>query len=109
MARVQLEAIGLEFEEGGNTIWIHGSNTIQLRRSWLLQGSLIMKITAKTKLKIGDVVSLGDGPAMTVETIGRAHVRCMWFGINDRAQWTGPYLRRFRRDRITHVWRGSAR
>lgn len=24
MARVQLEALGLEFEEGGNTIWIHG-------------------------------------------------------------------------------------
>ena len=22
--RVQLEAIGLEFEEGGNTIWVHG-------------------------------------------------------------------------------------
>lgn len=25
MTRIQLEAIGLEFEEGGNTIWVHGS------------------------------------------------------------------------------------
>ena len=24
MARILLEAVGLEFEEGGNTIWIHG-------------------------------------------------------------------------------------
>lgn len=24
MSRVQLEAVGLEFEEGGHTIWIHG-------------------------------------------------------------------------------------
>jgi hypothetical protein len=25
MSRVQLKAIGLEFEEGGNTIWVHGA------------------------------------------------------------------------------------
>jgi hypothetical protein len=31
MARVQLEAIGLEFEEGGNTIWIHGPGGTLLR------------------------------------------------------------------------------
>lgn len=31
MARVQLEAIGLEFEEGGNTIWIHGPGGTVLR------------------------------------------------------------------------------
>jgi hypothetical protein len=24
MARIQLETVGLEFEEGGNTIWVHG-------------------------------------------------------------------------------------
>ena len=68
-----------------------------------------MKITAKTKLKIGDVVSIGDGPGMTVDTIGRSYVLCMWFGINTRAQWTGPHRRRFSRKKITHVWRESAR
>lgn len=26
MARILLQAVGLEFEEGGNTIWIHGSD-----------------------------------------------------------------------------------
>ncbi len=31
MARIQLEAIGLEFDEGGNTIWIHGSQGTILR------------------------------------------------------------------------------
>jgi hypothetical protein len=25
MSRIQLEAVGLEFEEGGNTIWVHGT------------------------------------------------------------------------------------
>ena len=29
--RIQLEAIGLEFEEGGNTIWIHGPGGTILR------------------------------------------------------------------------------
>lgn len=31
MARVQLEAVGLEFDEGGNTIWIHGLGGTLLR------------------------------------------------------------------------------
>lgn len=31
MARVQLHAVGLEFEEGGNTIWVHGENGTILR------------------------------------------------------------------------------
>lgn len=31
MARILLEAMGLEFEEGGNTIWIHGSQGTILR------------------------------------------------------------------------------
>jgi hypothetical protein len=31
MPRVLLEALGLEFEEGGNTIWIHGSGGTLLR------------------------------------------------------------------------------
>jgi len=31
MARVQLEAVGLEFDEGENTIWIHGSTGTILR------------------------------------------------------------------------------
>lgn len=31
MARVLLQAMGLEFEEGGNTIWIHGSQGTILR------------------------------------------------------------------------------
>lgn len=26
MARIQLEALALEFEEDGNTIWVHGSD-----------------------------------------------------------------------------------
>lgn len=30
-ARVQLEAVGLEFDEGGNTIWIHGPGGTLLR------------------------------------------------------------------------------
>lgn len=30
-ARVQLEAVGLEFVEGGNTIWIHGAHGTILR------------------------------------------------------------------------------
>lgn len=30
-ARVQLEAIGLEFDEGGNTIWVHGLEGTLLR------------------------------------------------------------------------------
>lgn len=31
MARIQLEAVGLEFEEDGNTIWIHGLKGTLLR------------------------------------------------------------------------------
>lgn len=31
MARIQLEAVGLEFEEGGNTIWVHGVDGTMLR------------------------------------------------------------------------------
>lgn len=31
MARIQLEAVGLEFNEGGNTIWIHGPHGTILR------------------------------------------------------------------------------
>jgi hypothetical protein len=30
-ARIQLEAVGLEFDEGGNTIWIHGPGGTVLR------------------------------------------------------------------------------
>lgn len=30
-ARIQLEAVGLEFDEGGNTIWIHGPEGTLLR------------------------------------------------------------------------------
>lgn len=31
MPRIQLAAVGLEFEEGGNTIWVHGSGGTLLR------------------------------------------------------------------------------
>lgn len=31
MARVQLAVIGLEFDEGGNTIWVHGTEGTLLR------------------------------------------------------------------------------
>jgi hypothetical protein len=31
MARIQLEAVGLEFEENGNTIWVHGLGGTLLR------------------------------------------------------------------------------
>ena len=31
MPRVQIEAIGLEFEQGGNTVWIHGTDGTLLR------------------------------------------------------------------------------
>jgi hypothetical protein len=31
MARIQLEAVGLEFEENGNTIWVHGRHGTLLR------------------------------------------------------------------------------
>lgn len=31
MARVQLTVVGLEFDDGGNTIWIHGHNGTVLR------------------------------------------------------------------------------
>lgn len=31
MARIQLEAVGLEFEENGNTIWVQGANGTLLR------------------------------------------------------------------------------
>lgn len=31
MARIQLEAMGLEFEEGGHTIWVQGSCGTLLR------------------------------------------------------------------------------
>jgi hypothetical protein len=31
VARIQLEALGLEFDEGGNTIWIHGPEGTVLR------------------------------------------------------------------------------
>lgn len=30
-ARIQLEAVGLEFDEGGNTIWVHGPGGTLLR------------------------------------------------------------------------------
>jgi len=30
-ARVQFEAVGLEFDEGGNTIWVHGPGGTLLR------------------------------------------------------------------------------
>jgi len=31
VARIQLETVGLEFEEDGNTIWVHGSEGTVLR------------------------------------------------------------------------------
>jgi len=31
MARILLEAVGLEFDEGGNTIWVHGREGTILR------------------------------------------------------------------------------
>ena len=31
MGRIQLEAAGLEFEENGNTIWVHGPHGTMLR------------------------------------------------------------------------------
>jgi len=58
MARIQLEAIGLEFEEGGNTIWIHGSSGGTLLR---------IKCTGRIAVKDcsdpgahADVVVVGD-------------------------------------------------
>lgn len=31
MSRIQLAAVGLEFDEGGNTIWVHGPEGTVLR------------------------------------------------------------------------------
>ena len=56
-SRIQLEAVGLEFEEGGNTIWVHGANGTILRIKCSGQ------ITAKSCLAPSahaDVIVAGD-------------------------------------------------
>ena len=57
MARVQLEAIGLEFEEGGNTIWIHGTEGTLLRIK--CTGRIETKACAAT-VAHADVIVQGD-------------------------------------------------
>jgi uncharacterized protein YodC (DUF2158 family) len=60
----------------------------------------------KLKLNAGDVVSRAfDGPRMTVESCKGDYVRCLWFGIDHNARWTGPHTRRFRHDQIMLVER----
>ncbi len=49
-------------------------------------------------MKTGDVVySRMSGVPMTVESCNAARVTCIWFGINARADWTGPHSKQFRR------------
>lgn len=58
MARILLEAMGLEFEEGGNTIWIHGSDG-----GTLLRIKCSGKITTKScaaPIAHADVIVEGD-------------------------------------------------
>jgi uncharacterized protein YodC (DUF2158 family) len=53
-------------------------------------------------MKVGDVVYLRkSGVAMTVDKRDGDHVACIWFGINARADWTGPHRRRFHRSEVT--------
>ena len=57
MARVVLEALGLEFEEGGNTIWVHGPEGTILRIK--CSGRVMSKVcTAPTAH--GDIMVEGD-------------------------------------------------
>ena len=58
MARVHLEALGLEFEEGGNTIWIHGSDGGTLLRI-KCTGRIEAKACAAT-VAHADVIVQGD-------------------------------------------------
>ena len=57
MPRVQIEAIGLEFEEGGNTVWIHGTEGTLLRIK--CTGRIETKACAAT-VAHADVVVAGD-------------------------------------------------
>ena len=53
-------------------------------------------------MKVGDVVYLKDsGVPMTVEKRDGDRITCIWFGINSRANWTGPHRRCFQRGEIT--------
>jgi hypothetical protein len=55
--RIQLEAVGLEFNEGGNTIWIHGPG------GTLLRVKCSGRITAKScsaPTAHADVIVVGD-------------------------------------------------
>ncbi len=57
MARIQLEALALEFEENGNTIWVHGSNGTILR----IKCSGHIRVTSCAALGAhADVMVLGD-------------------------------------------------
>ena len=48
-------------------------------------------------MKTGDIAYSRDGVPMTVESCNGIHTVCMWFGIDAKANWTGPHRRRFRR------------
>jgi hypothetical protein len=56
MARVQLEAVGLEFEKDGNTIWVHGSCGTLLR----IKCSGRIKVKRCSAPAHADVIVAGD-------------------------------------------------
>jgi hypothetical protein len=58
MARIQLEAAGLEFEEGGNTVWIHGPDGGTLLRI-KCSGRITTKSCA-SPIAHADVIVAGD-------------------------------------------------
>jgi hypothetical protein len=57
MSRIQLEAVGLEFNEGGNTIWIHGPGGTLLRVK--CTGTITAK-SCSAPIAHADVVVVGD-------------------------------------------------
>jgi len=57
MGRVLLEAVGLEFEDGGNTIWIHGPAGTILRVK--CSGKITMT-TCEAPAAHADVMASGD-------------------------------------------------
>ena len=55
-------------------------------------------------MKVGNVVySRMSGVPMTVESCDATGAVCIWFGINARADWTGPHSKRFRRDDLART------
>jgi hypothetical protein len=57
--RVQIEAIGLEFEEGGNTVWIHGpvGTILRIKCSGRITATSCASPTAHADIQVkGDIV-----------------------------------------------------